>query len=377
MISFVSSTPNAVANSGPLVAFDARWTRTGLGTYSAGLLSRIRRYGSFRVRGLTFMEFVPEVAPCCDEVATVSSRMYSLAEQFEIPWAARGARLLHVPHYNAPILHAGPMVVTFHDLTHILDETYRRMPGSRLAAVLMHLVSRRADHIITVSEYSRRMIVERLHIPERKITVIPNGVGPQFVPADRDLARRQVNAALNFVGPYVLYVGSLKPHKNVEGLVDAFALVTRDRAIYHRLLILGDDPSGGPLLRRRVERTGLAARVDFVPRVPDELLPSVYAGADLTVLPSFEEGFGLPVVESMACGTPVACSSAASLPEAGGSAAMYFDPRKPEEIAAAIAGVLLTPRRSEELRGLGLEQAARFTWETSARRHVEVYSRFW
>lgn len=361
----------------PQVVFDARWLSTGIGTYTLQLISRLKTCGDIHLRALTRPEHKAVLEPFCDQVTVVNSGMYSTREQVEIPWAAGQCDLLHVPHYNAPLFHRGAMLVSIHDLTHILDHTFRATWKSRIyAQPMLRLAAANADHIFTVSEYSKRQIVEHLGVRARKVTVVYNGVSPQFFPELRDESRIRVGRSYGFEGPYVLYVGNLKPHKNVAGLIRAFAALRSRQTIEHRLLIIGGDTAGRSEKRRLAAECGLNGSAVFVPAVPLEVLRTAYSGADLTVLPSFEEGFGLPLVESMACGTPVACSSAASMPEVGGAAAEYFDPRDIESIANAIEKVLFSPEHWQTMRKLGIDQAGRFSWESCARKHYEVYRGF-
>ncbi len=143
-----------------------------------------------------------------------------------------------------------------------------------------------------------------------------------------------------------------------------------------RLLIIGDGPHWRAVLRREAAEMGLSGRVIFAGRAADDQVRAAYSGADLTIVPSFQEGLGLPAIESMACGTPVACSNAASLPEAGGDAAEYFSPSDVESIATAIESVVLSSERWAQLQHAGFAQAARFDWRECAARHFPVYRRF-
>jgi glycosyltransferase involved in cell wall biosynthesis len=361
----------------PHVVFDARWLSTGIGTYTLQLISRLKACGDIYLRALTGAEHKAELEPFCDQVTVVNSGMYSTREQVEIPWAAGPCDLLHVPHYNAPLFHRGVMLVSIHDLTHILDDTFRATWKSRIyAQPMLRLAAGNADHIFTVSEYSKRQIVEHLGVRANKVTVVYNGVSPQFFPELRDESRITVGHSYGFEGPYILYVGNLKSHKNVAGLMRAFAALRSRRKIEHKLLIIGGDSSGRSEIGKLATDCGLNGAAVFASPVSLELLRTAYSGADLTVLPSFEEGFGLPIVESMACGTPVACSSTASMPEVGGDAAEYFDPRDVESIADVLEKVLFSQDRWQTMRKLGIEQAARFNWESCARKHYEVYRGF-
>jgi glycosyltransferase involved in cell wall biosynthesis len=171
-------------------------------------------------------------------------------------------------------------------------------------------------------------------------------------------------------------VGNLKPHKNVNGLVRAFASLLNKTPNNCELLIIGDDTSDGPVSKKLATDLGIRHAVRFAGKVSDDVLRSAYSAAELTVLPSFEEGFGLPVLESMACGTPVACSRAASLPEVAGDAAEYFDPHDTESITAVMERLLQSQEERERHRKLGFSNARRFTWAACAERHLSVYRQF-
>ena len=266
------------------------------------------------------------------------------------------------------------MLITIHDLTHILDARYRDTLKSHMyARPILRLGARKATHIFTVSEYSKRQIVEHLDVPAEKVTVTYNGVAPKFFPEPREQTMQTVHRECGVTRPYVLYVGNLKPHKNVDGLLRAFALMWNRTAGNCELLIIGDDTSDGRDLKELVVKLGIGTAIKFAGKVSDEVLRSAYSSAELTVLPSFEEGFGLPILESMACGTPVACSRAASLPEVGGSAAEYFDPHDIESITATIERLLHSGGDRDRLRQSGFLNVRRFTWSACANRHLEIY----
>jgi glycosyltransferase involved in cell wall biosynthesis len=304
----------------------------------------------------------------------VNAAMYSLKEQFEVARAARGSKVLHVPHYNAPLFYRGALLVTILDLTHILDDNYKRTVKSKIyARPMFQMVSKKAQHIFTLSEYSKRAIVEHLRVPEEKVTVVYCGVGAHLFPEPLDRARETVQREFGITRPYILFVGNLKPHKNIPGLLRAHALMLEKESYDCDLLIIGEDVASGPSLRDLACRLVITSSVKFVGRVSDEVLRCAYSAAELTVLPSFEEGFGLPVLESMACGTPVACSRAASLTEVGGEAAEYFDPHAIESMAYTVGRVLESPSERARRRQLGFQNAARFTWAGCAERHLGVY----
>lgn len=359
------------------LALDARMLSTGIGTYTRNLIEELTQHSDIPLHLLTLPRYLETLSKNKCGVSIVDASIYSISEQFQIARAARNFEVLHVPHYNAPLLRKGTLLVTIHDLNHILDRTYRRSMKSMVyAQPMLRLVARRADHIFTVSGYSKRQITEHLGVAPERVTVVYNGIGAHIVPEERDPARASTNHDFAFDGPYVLFVGNLKPSKNVQGLLRAFSVLQSRSRVPHSLLIIGDDTAGRPLLMDLRRELKLESKVISVPRVTDSQLRRAYSGADLTVLPSFEEGFGLPIVESMACGTPVACSRSACLPEIAGNAAEYFDPHDIEEIAEVVEKALLSADRQRELRQLGSERAREFTREAFGRRHLEIYRRY-
>jgi glycosyltransferase involved in cell wall biosynthesis len=356
---------------------DARWLDSGLGAYTLNIVRGLHEASGFQTCLLTRSQHVAELTGYGYDMAVADAPIYSAQEQWSVLRAASKFDVLHVPHYNVPLLRRGALLVTIHDLTHIVDPTHRKRLASWVyAQPVLRLAAKRADHIFTVSEYSKRRIAELLSIEPSKITVTFSGVGPHIHPEDRGESEKLLAASFGITEPFLLFVGNLKPNKNVAGLLQAFAVLVERRKLPHKLMIIGDDSHFRRLLQESTRELGIGERVVFAGRVSDEQLRRAYSAAVLTVLPSFEEGFGLPVVESMRCGTPVACSSVASLPEVGGDAAEYFSPHDVESIVAAFERVLLDPSRWRELQRRGFQQAERFTWSACAIRHFPVYHEY-
>jgi len=358
------------------ITIDARWLRGGIGTYTEHLLEGLSKSrNGFEVEAITRPEHVDTVSQWCPKMRIVDSPIYTLSEQLAVPRAARNADLLHVPHYNAPLLHGGPLVVSILDVIHLTDPAYKKNLAVQFyARPMLHLAARKASHIVTISEFSKAQIVEHLAVAPEKITAIHCGVNGQFRCDNRDEAAREVGR-LNIRLPYVLYVGNLKPHKNVPTLLRAFALLRSRISVPHRLVVLGDDPQGSRSLEESCRNLKISEAVSLIPRVPAMVLPKLYAAADLLVMPSRVEGFGLPVLESMASGTPVICSRAASLPEVGGDAVLYFDPQDADELATLMETVLSSDVLQADLRQRGLSRARELSWKRSVDGHLEVYER--
>ena len=360
------------------IAIDARWLQTGLGTYTYNLIAGLRSVRrAWSLRGIVSEKSALRVAHLCDSVRVLRAPIYTLREQVEIPRAARGTDLLHVPHFNAPLLYRGKLVVTVHDLTYLMDANeHSRLRTRVYARFMLNAAARRADHVITVSEFSRNNIVKILGIDPVKVTAIPNGVDPQFAPVktERGISRSQLGGLPE--RPYFLYVGNLKPHKNLVRFLGAVTSFLKRTNLDWTFLIVGP---GGENERKQLldhaSRLGISEVVSFMQNVTDEVLLELYRGAMFLVFPSLLEGFGLPVLEAMACGTPVLCSHVASLPEVGGDAVRYFNPLDIEDMSQALESVATCPQLREVLREKGLARASQFSWAESSRRHAELFER--
>ena len=361
-----------------IVSIDARWLIGGIGTYTENLLQGLGQHEN----GLEFHAIVrgmdaPRVREWCSHVTVVDAAIYTVLEQLLIPRAAKKCDLLHVPHYNIPLLHRKPLIVSIMDVIHISCPAYRhKLSSSLYARPMLNIAAWKADHVVTVSEYSKSQIMEMLGIPSSRISVIHCGVGAQFRPDSGEQESQSVVRSLGLPQPYLLYVGNLKPHKNVVTLLRAFAHLRQRKKLSHGLLIVGDDARWKGAVVSECMRLGIDDHVVFIPRVSQALLPKIYAAADLLVMPSTVEGFGLPVLEAMASGAPVACSRAASLPEVAGDAAAYFDPASSEDLAEVIERLVHSSDLRKSLLAKGLHRVKQFTWQESTRKHIELYSRF-
>jgi glycosyltransferase involved in cell wall biosynthesis len=265
-------------------------------------------------------------------------------------------------------------VVTIHDCIHLMFPQYlpNRM-ALGYARASMALAARRATRILTVSESSKRDIIRFFGTASDKIDVIYNAYDERFAvePREEDVVRVRERYQLH--DEFVLYAGNVKPHKNLERLIEAFFLV-RSRGLDHlKLVMIGDDISKYAALRRAVHRHQLHKYVRFLGYLPEETLAVLYRLAGVFVFPSLYEGFGLPPLEAMASGTPVVTSNVSSLPEVAGDAAVLVDPYDPQSIADGIYAVLTDEHLRRELRHKGLSRARQFSWEASVRRVREIY----
>jgi glycosyltransferase involved in cell wall biosynthesis len=255
-----------------------------------------------------------------------------------------------------PPAYGGRAVVNVHDLSF---ESNPELMGRRDRLMFRTFVprsARRADRVLAISERTKRDLIEHYRIPERKIVVTPLGVDPTFRP----------NGTAPDEPRYALFVGGIQPRKDPLTASEALALVDGDL----RLVLVGDEKRGGDEVRSAVRRLGLEPRVEFAGYVEHDGLAALYRGAACLVFPSRYEGFGLPVLEAMASGTPVVATTAGAVPEVAGDAAVLVEPGDPEALAEGIRKAL---GDRERLVAAGLERARRFTWAETARRTLAVY----
>ena len=292
-------------------------------------------------------------------------------DQVALPRALHRDRVdvLLSPYYKRPLRAPCPVVITIHDLFFIGYPGRRRRLYDSTMTTLARAYARGAAAIIADSEHSRVAIVERLRLPAERIAVIPVGLGREFVPATPSPAQRDRYG----LGPrYALYVGNFLPHKNLPRLLRAWAALPATIRGTHRLVLAGGDRAGRPALETLARSLGVTAGVGFAGLVADEDLPAVYGGAAVLVLPSLEEGFGLPALEAMACGAPVIASRRGALPEVVGDAGVLVDPEEGEALTAALTRVLDSERERASMAKRGLARAATFTAERTAGRVVDV-----
>ena len=300
---------------------------------------------------------------------------FSIRQQWVVPGLLRrqSAALYHSPYYLMPYRPGVPAVLTCYDLIPLLYPEYYSA-AQRLIYRLAHRLALRATQVIlSISEATRTDLVRCFHVDARRIAVTPLAADARFAPKSSEhiaAARRKHDLPQ----AYVLYFGSNKPHKNLGRLIQAWNLRCSEVGSGDLVLaIAGHWDRRYTEAKRLVEALGLKERVVFLGPVDEADLPALYSGARLFVFPSLYEGFGLPVLEAMACGAPVACSASSSLPEVAGDAGLTFDPRDVEGMAATIQRTLADPGLRVHLRQQGLERAAQFTWERTARTTLEVY----
>lgn len=297
-------------------------------------------------------------------------------EAMRLPLQARSAKadLIHTVGFSAPLIRSCKVVSTVHDLIGLIYSDHLS-PWSRFywKRWLPHSF-RKADHLIASSENTKRDILKFLHYPEHRISVIPLAVDRRFKKMDEESAYRTLKNYFMF-DQFILNVGTLEPRKNLKNLILAYAMLNKDLRKSYPLIVVGKIGWGVGELHQLIKSANVEEDVHFIDYVPDEDLVSFYNGATLFIYPSLYEGFGLPVLEAMSCGTAVIASNVSSLPEVTGDAALLIDPLKPKEIADAIKSLLLNRSLRESMESRGLEQSTLFSWERVAKMTTEVYER--
>jgi alpha-1,3-rhamnosyl/mannosyltransferase len=366
------------------IGIDVSWAQgppSGTATYIQGLVEALVRLGTQhewilleRCQSPARGPALPEIAAANVRRVVVDAPLTNLRQQVTLPLALRRRHLdlYHSPAFFLPLAWRGPSVVSMFDLNFLrLRENWR--PGRRRAylslALQVPLASRQARRIVTLSQTSAEDLVRLLRVPRRKIAVIPAAARRLFYqpPAPDELA-----AASNCRGRFLLSVGVLAPQKNLERLLQAFATIGEPDL---GLVMVG--PGAGryaaEVLRPLIGRLGLVGRVTLAGRLDDIALRALYHTAVALVFPSLAEGFGLPIVEAMACGCPVIASAVSSMPEVAGDSGLLVDPYDIAALAGAMGKVLSSSELRADLAERGRKRAALFTWDQAALQTLHCY----
>lgn len=361
------------------IGLDARMIRhTGIGTYVRGLTGGIRHLGlekKFQTalfgnpetvrqdyREFCFSEFTPPI--------------YSIAEQLKYPGCLAQCRLWHSPHYNIPILKSKTkLIVTIHDIIHWI---FRKQFFSPLKAFyaekMLKLALDRADHVISVSQNTKLDLVNYFHANPEKISVIYEGVDPRFRKMDSDRIH-EILKSYAVARPYFLYVGLIKPHKGIDRLLRIYRDLRAKGKINADLVLVGKKDQSYPKGYEVLQDLKSGNGVIYLEGIYDEAIVALYSGALALVHPSRYEGFGLTLLESMACETPVLACRATSIPEVTGDAAYLVHPDQDHELEEGLVRLENDPALRQALAAKGVAQAAKFRWDETARQTVAIYQK--
>ena len=302
-------------------------------------------------------------------------------EQAGVLLAARRAKIdvLHSPYWTNPLWSPRPTVVTVHDVIQLVLPEYQMLARQRVYFGLVTRALRHATAIITVSECSRQDLVRTVGIPIERVFVVENAISERLGPVTDEAALGAVRARYGLNEPFVLYLGANDLRKNLNRLIRAYAALPHALRDTHQLVVAGRQwPNDHPLYpdpKRVVRELGLEDRVIFTGGIPESEKAALLSAATVFAFPSLYEGFGLPVLEAMACGTPVLTSNTSSLPEVAGDAAIMIDPTSVEAIGGGLAGLLESPALRRDLAERGRARAAGYRWSEIAERTIEVYHR--
>ncbi len=311
----------------------------------------------------------------------VPSRVRGLGQQVALPRLLRelGADIFHAPYYLTAYRTPCPLVVTVYDVIGALDISFLPSKIDRKAYRLaMQQAVRSAAGILTLSTVGRDGLVKHFEADPQRVLVTPGAADPGFAAAPQETIAK-LRDRLGLPKHYALHVGTNKPHKNLVRLVQAWAKVRETQKegkedLGWKLVLAGRHDRRHPEVRDTVRELGLTG-VRFLGEVAEADLAALYSGAGLFVLPSLVEGFGLPVLEAMACGTAVACSRSSTVPPVAGPAAAYFDPEDVDSIAAVLTRLLANGGYRQMLAERGAHHAAQLTWDKTARQTLRFYRR--
>lgn len=337
--------------------------QTGFGTYLSQLLVALKRVAPSEV-------VIREIHKVKGNLRTPTRILW---DQVGLPLYAAPQRpeVLFIPAFSVPRLWPGKIVAACHDLIGMRFPQYFSRSAQAYWSHLQPQSMRHADQLLTVSNATKRDIVQLLNYPESKITVTPLAPKPIFTPARNTEEITRIRRAHNLPRPYCLTVGTIEPRKNIGFLIEAYSTAKRND---HDLVIVGKKGWDWPVVDQRIRQLHLQDRVKILEYITEADLVHIYAGATALLFPSRYEGFGLPILEAMASGIPVIASTASSIPEVGGDAALYADPSDHEAWREHISRIIGDMKLRADLSQRGIIHAHAFTWTDTAQRTLAVFN---
>jgi glycosyltransferase involved in cell wall biosynthesis len=358
--------------------------QTGIGRYLLGLAQGFNNIS----KSEEFEFWIQENLPPDHQVWSLqSSRLrlrelsiahMSIHQQWAIPINVKRKAhdVFHYPHFDLPFATPGKTVVTIHDLKYLVNPDYfpqlarvKRL----LMQVMMSYAVRRAQLVITVSNNTKNDIAQRLKIPSEKIRVTHHGVDKRYYTKTDPLIIDAYRQRFSLQDPFIFFVGERRPHKNITGVIQAFKTFITMTPMPYRLVVAGKPYAGYHAPEHLVENLGLADRILFIDTPPDEDVRILFQSAEALLLLSRYEGFGLPLLEAMASGTPVIASNATSLPEVIGDAGIVVPIDDPATTAEALRQIVAGGEKRELMIARGYERARQFTWERCAQQTIDIY----
>ncbi len=365
------------------IGIDARfWDEAGVGRYIRNLIAELSKIDSQNEYVIFFLKKnLGQNLPKNFQEVETNFKWYGLAEQLKFPRVLRSHKLdlVHFPHFNTPVFYKGRFVVTIHDLIHQRFAMKRSTTHGGLIYAIKQLGYRfgfasslkKSKKIITISDYVKNDLVRYWQVPDDKIIITKEAAEEGIIQLAKKMDQSQIKKVLNKFNvqpPFIYYIGNAHPHKNVEGLIKAF-LILRKRYQYLQLVLSGHDH----YFWQRVKDEFREKNIIYTGYVSDEEAVAFRKSAQVYVQPSFEEGFGIPLLEAFACQVPVVSSNAGSLPEVGADAALYFDPKDTNDMVEKLAMVLNSHKLARELVEKGLKRYRQFSWKKLAEETLKVY----
>lgn len=359
------------------IGIDARlYNEKGLGRYIRNLIANLQKIDQKNQYYIFLLEKdFKEIKLSKNYIKVLADfRWYTLKEQTQFPKILNqyNLDLFHVPHFNVPVFYNGRIIVTIHDLIHQHIDTKHASTHNLLMYKLKRIgykkvfgtAVKKSSHIITVSEFVKKQLEDEWKVNSEKISVTYEAVDENFGKSES----KDVLKKYSINPPYIFYIGNAHPHKNLTGLIETF-LELRKKNQYLQLVLSGDDEFFWPRFRKKYTHPNII----YTGKVSDEQLTSLLKNAQVFVTASLEEGFGLPLLEAFFLGCPVASSNMGSLPEVGGDAAIYFNPKDRDEMEIKIQKVLNDIRLRKELIEKGKKRVKDFSWNKMAEETLKIY----
>jgi glycosyltransferase involved in cell wall biosynthesis len=355
--------------------------RTGVGQYSKNLLEglvELDKQNSYTIFGFVFFGKDSHARPIPEGenlsyklIRYIPSRLFHAivrnisAPPIDLLLASKPDLFLFPNYVRYPVAFKEPTVVVIHDLSFVLHGQHTTRRSREYLNRYVPISARRSDHIITVSENSKKEIVEHYGIDPDKITIVHPALDHSFFFPRPSIETRDVARKYGIDQPYILYIGTLEPRKNINGILDAYSQLNKELQRSFTLVLAGDGGWLNQGIKRRLDELS-ALHIEVIGYVPDDDVPGLYSGASVFVYPSFYEGFGMPPLEAMACGVPVITANNSSIPEVVGDASILINAEDTPRLALEIERVLGDQKLARLLRAKGLARAKQFRWESSA-----------
>ncbi len=359
------------------IYFDARMLgHSGIGTQIEEVLSRLIQYPQIDLCLIGDKEKIQEYFPDFSNIKEFRASIYSIKEQIFFPSKDSKKGLFHFPHYNAPIKYLKNSIVVIHDLIHLDSEEFNKPHYRIYAKTLLHQIVNRARAIITVSQYTKKRLMEEFKAIKNNIYVNHNGINRAVFYQASLKEIQYFKKKYQLPERYFLVVGIGKKHKNLDGLILALKNLWKEKLLDIPLVVAGTNQKMPEYVKELIT-DDIKNQIIFLPFIPKDQLRILYSSAFLFIMPSKLEGFGFPLLEAMACGVPTISSHSASLPEIAGDATIYFDPYSVEEVKNAILKVYKNQKLRDSLIKKGKKQVLKYDWDVHVQKLIEIYKKYY